>query len=169
MKRRDDQGNSLNRMMPGMLLVIRHAHAGDKRDWDGPDGLRPLSPTGRAQADGLVVRLADFLIQRIVSSPTVRCQQTVRALARERRLSVEWSAALRVQSLPTEVLGLVHDLTLRDAALCTHGEVIDRQFGNWLGTAWSPTILRGGPRGRPGYCNDWPAGWCGPATSRRFR
>jgi len=26
------------------------------------------------------------------------------------------------------VLGLVHDPTLRDAALCTHGEVIDRLF-----------------------------------------
>jgi phosphohistidine phosphatase SixA len=120
-------------MMPSMLLVIRHAHAGDKRDWDGPDGLRPLSPTGRAQADGLVVRLADFLIQRIVSSPTVRCQQTVRALARERRLSVEWSAALRVRSQPTEVLGLVHDPTLRDAAVCTHGEVIDRLFAELAG------------------------------------
>jgi phosphohistidine phosphatase SixA len=32
-----------------MLLVVRHADAGDKRTWSGPDALRPLSPTGHRQ------------------------------------------------------------------------------------------------------------------------
>jgi phosphohistidine phosphatase SixA len=32
-----------------MLLVVRHADAGDKRTWKGPDSLRPLSPTGHRQ------------------------------------------------------------------------------------------------------------------------
>ena len=27
-----------------MLLVVRHADAGDKGSWDGPDVGRPLSP-----------------------------------------------------------------------------------------------------------------------------
>jgi hypothetical protein len=35
-----------------MLLVVRHADAGDKARWNGPDGLRPLSPVGRLQAEG---------------------------------------------------------------------------------------------------------------------
>lgn len=39
-----------------MLLVVRHADAGDKRTSRGPDELRPLSPTGHRQAEGLVVR-----------------------------------------------------------------------------------------------------------------
>ena len=43
-----------------MLLVVRHADAGTKASWDGPDRLRPLSPVGRLQAEGLVVRLEDF-------------------------------------------------------------------------------------------------------------
>jgi hypothetical protein len=30
-----------------MLLVVRHADAGHKASWDGPDMLRPLSPLGR--------------------------------------------------------------------------------------------------------------------------
>ena len=29
-----------------MLLVVRHADAGNKATWEGPDHLRPLSPSG---------------------------------------------------------------------------------------------------------------------------
>jgi phosphohistidine phosphatase SixA len=55
-----------------MLLVVRHADAGDKRSWTGPDRLRPLSPTGCRQAEGLLIRLEDYPIDRILSSPTLR-------------------------------------------------------------------------------------------------
>ena len=40
-----------------MLLLVRHAHAGDKGHWQGPDTLRPLSGAGQAEAAGLVARL----------------------------------------------------------------------------------------------------------------
>jgi broad specificity phosphatase PhoE len=43
-----------------MLLLVRHANAGDKSRWQGPDSLRPLSSAGQAQAAGLVVRLEDY-------------------------------------------------------------------------------------------------------------
>jgi phosphohistidine phosphatase SixA len=52
-----------------MLLVVRHADAGDKRTWKGPDSLRPLSPTGHHQAEGLIVRLEDYPVERILCSP----------------------------------------------------------------------------------------------------
>ena len=48
-----------------MLLLVRHADAGVKGSWDGPDALRPLSPMGRRQAEGLVVRLEDYPVDRI--------------------------------------------------------------------------------------------------------
>ena len=47
-----------------MLLLVRHADAGEKGGWDGPDALRPLSPMGRRQAEGLVVRLEDYPVDR---------------------------------------------------------------------------------------------------------
>ncbi len=75
----------------GILLLVRHADAGDKRRWDAPDLLRPLSPTGWSQATGLVERLQDYPIERIMSSPAVRCQQTVQPLARDRYLPIESS------------------------------------------------------------------------------
>ena len=72
-----------------MLLLVRHAHAGDRYRWEGPDSVRPLSAAGQAEAAGLLIRLEDYPLERILSSPTVRCQQTVQPLARDRYLGVE--------------------------------------------------------------------------------
>jgi 8-oxo-dGTP diphosphatase len=107
-----------------MMLVVRHADAGDKRSWTGPDSLRPLSPTGRRQAEGLVVRLEDYPVDRILSSPTLRCQQTLQPLARERFLDVEPLAALGVDAGPDQLRALLWDRGLGNAVLCTHGELI---------------------------------------------
>ena len=109
-----------------MLLVVRHADAGDKGSWDGPDVGRPLSPEGRRQAEGLVVRLEDYPVDRILCSPTVRCRQTVQPLASDRLLGIEGVAALGVDAAPAEVLALFWDRRLRNAVLCTHGETIGR-------------------------------------------
>jgi 8-oxo-dGTP diphosphatase len=109
-----------------MLLVVRHADAGDQRSWKGPDSLRPLSPAGCQQAEGLVFRLEDYPVDRILSSPTLRCQQTMQPLARDRYLKIEPLAALGVDAEPTQVRALFWDRTLRNAVLCTHGEMIGR-------------------------------------------
>jgi broad specificity phosphatase PhoE len=107
-----------------MLLVVRHADAGDKRSWRGPDRLRPLSPTGRRQAEGLVVCLEDYPVDRILSSPTLRSQQTVQPLAADRFLKVEPLAALGVDTGPTQLRAVFWDRGLGNVVLCTHGEVI---------------------------------------------
>ena len=107
-----------------MLLVVRHADAGDKGSWDGPDVHRPLSPSGRRQAEGLVVRLEDYPVDRIPCSPTVRCHQTVQPLASDRLLRIERVAALGVDAGPAEVLALLWDGRLQNAVLCTDGETI---------------------------------------------
>jgi 8-oxo-(d)GTP phosphatase len=109
-----------------MLLVVRHADAGDKGSWDGPDVGRPLSPAGCRQAEGLVVRLEDYPVDRILCSPTVRRHQTVQPLASNRLLEIEAVAALGVDAGPAEVLALFWDRRLRNAVLCTHGETIRR-------------------------------------------
>ena len=111
-----------------MLLVVRHADAGDKRSWTSPDSLRPLSPTGRRQAEGLVVRLEDYPIDRILCSPTLRCQQTVQPLARDRSLEVKPLATLGLDAGPSHLRALFWDRALHNAVLCTHGETISRLF-----------------------------------------
>jgi 8-oxo-dGTP diphosphatase len=109
-----------------MLMVVRHADAGDKHAWDGPDLLRPLSALGRHQAEGLVYRLGDYPVERILSSPTLRCQQTVAPLAHDRLLRVEPLAALGAEASAAEVLEVFWDRALHHVVLCTHGETIGR-------------------------------------------
>jgi broad specificity phosphatase PhoE len=107
-----------------MLLLVRHAHAGDKHRWQGPDSMRPLSAAGQAEAAGLLVRLEDYPIGRVLSSPTVRCQQTVQPLALDRHLGIEPLPALGVAADLVVVLALLGHLQAQDAVVCTHGEVI---------------------------------------------
>jgi phosphohistidine phosphatase SixA len=60
-----------------------------------------------------VVRLEDFPIERILTSPTLRCQQTVEPLARDRRLRIESEVALGVDADPARVLALLEDPRLQ--------------------------------------------------------
>jgi phosphohistidine phosphatase SixA len=114
-----DRGSRLD-----MLLVVRHADAGDKRSWTGLDALRPLSSSGRRQAEGLVVRLEDFPVERILCSPTVRCHETVQPLANDRFLEIEHVTTLGVEATPAQLLAFLAAEELGNAVLCTHGELI---------------------------------------------
>ena len=111
-----------------MLIVVRHAEAGSKGSWGGPDLHRPLSPEGHDQAEGLVVRLDDYPAERILSSPAVRCLQTVEPLARDRLLQIEEVAALGVDADAALVASRFVHGEAGNAVLCTHGELIGRLF-----------------------------------------
>lgn len=63
------------------LLLVRHAKAGKRDEWDGPDDLRPLTEPGWAQAKAIRTLLPLFGADRVHSAPQVRCVQTVQALA----------------------------------------------------------------------------------------
>ncbi len=65
----------------GMVLLVRHASAGSRTDWDGDDRARPLDQRGFAQAEELVRLLSRFEVQEIVSADYLRCVQTVTPLA----------------------------------------------------------------------------------------
>jgi 8-oxo-dGTP diphosphatase len=112
----------------GMLILARHGEAGRKGGWGGPDLQRPLTPEGLDQAEGLVVRLDDYPVDRILSSPAVRCLQTVEPLARDRLLQVEEVAALGVDADAALVASRFVHGEASNAVLCTHGELIGRLF-----------------------------------------
>jgi len=85
--------------------------------------------TGHAEAAGLLVRLEDYPIGRILSNPTVRCQQTVQPLALDRHLGIEPLPALSVAADLVVVLALLGGFQAQDAVVCTHGEVIGQVLG----------------------------------------
>jgi phosphohistidine phosphatase SixA len=102
------------------MLLLRHASAGDRLAWAGPDAARPLDGRGRRQADALVEQFADYTIARIVASPAARCVQTVEPLARARGLTVETDDALSVERQSGEGAALVRALA-GDVVVCAHG------------------------------------------------
>lgn len=105
------------------VLLVRHAHAGSRKEWLGPDEDRPLSAKGARQAEGLVAVVATYAPQRIISSPFRRCVATVEPLAADLGLRVEHSVAL-AEGASGEAVALVRSLADDKVALCTHGDVI---------------------------------------------
>jgi 8-oxo-dGTP diphosphatase len=70
------------------LLLVRHASAGSRADFDGPDELRPLDGKGRRQARRLAEVLPAFGPVRLLSADRVRCRQTLAPLAERLGLDV---------------------------------------------------------------------------------
>jgi phosphohistidine phosphatase len=60
------------------VTIIRHADAGDPKQWTGDDDARPLSPLGQQQAKALgdALKRQGIVFQSVVSSTLVRARQT---------------------------------------------------------------------------------------------
>ena len=110
------------------VLLVRHAKAGDRDNWDGPGDLRPVTPKGETQAEGLVAALAGFDVTRVLSSPYLRCSQTVAPLAAAHGLAVEPCDDL-AEGQARAGLALVRSLLagagVGSTVLCTHGDVVE--------------------------------------------
>ena len=111
-----------------MVYLVRHAHAGTKAKWEGPDLARPLSAQGHKEALGLIERLSSHPTGRVLSSPAERCLQTVQPLAAQLGRPVEPNEALGVDGSGAAVVELLADPALEGAVLCTHGEIIGQVF-----------------------------------------
>ena len=92
---------------------------------DGARQLRPLTKPGRRQADALVELLAEQPFSRLVSSPYVRCVQTLEPLAEARDLPLEPRQLLAEGAPVDDALELMLSIAGDGpAALCTHGDVM---------------------------------------------
>jgi 8-oxo-(d)GTP phosphatase len=79
------------------LILARHASAGSKDAWPGEDLLRPLDAEGALDAEALADLLACFAPRaRVISSPALRCTQSVAPYAARFGGSVEVMAVLAV-------------------------------------------------------------------------
>ncbi len=65
------------------LIVLRHAKAESRDDWNDDDLARPLTESGAARASALVPLLRAYGVRRVVTSPAVRCAQTVEPFAHD--------------------------------------------------------------------------------------
>jgi 8-oxo-dGTP diphosphatase len=108
------------------VILLRHASAGDRDTWQGDDRLRPLDERGRAQALALRDVLQAHGVQHVLSSPYVRCTQTVAPLG----LEIVPDERLAEGAPLEETLELLRGLD--NAVACTHGDVIENVLGRSL-------------------------------------
>lgn len=127
------------------LLLVRHATAGRRRGWKGDDRLRPLDSRGHRQAEGLVEQLLPLGPERVLSSPYLRCTQTVQPLAHALGVPVEESEDLAEGAGRERAPALLRRLDGTTAVLCTHGDVIEDLLGNdsKKGSTWAVAVEGG--------------------------
>jgi 8-oxo-dGTP diphosphatase len=107
------------------IYLLRHARAGRRSAWKGDDELRPLSKVGRRQAATLLDVLADADVEQIVSSPYVRCVQSVALLADARKVPVDVADELREGAPLEDALRLFEKVSGHSTVLCTHGDIVE--------------------------------------------
>lgn len=106
------------------IHLLRHAKAGNRRDFGGPDDLRPLTKAGRRQAAAIAENLASKPVERVISSDYVRCRETVVPLAHGRKLQIDLDDALLEGSTWPSIEALLGKIGDTDTVLCTHGDVV---------------------------------------------
>ena len=105
------------------VVLLRHASAGDRDEWQGDDRLRPLDKKGRRQAEALSRILLARGVTRALSSPYVRCTQTVAPLG----LDIEADDRLAEGADPDDTRSLLREAD--GAVACTHGDIIETMIG----------------------------------------
>lgn len=105
------------------IYLIRHAKAGKKSQFDGPDVQRPLDEAGWLQAKALATRIASYNPTCLLSSPYLRCMQTLQDLGAQTDLPVRSEARLAEDSDIGAFIGLL-DAVADGAVLCSHGDMI---------------------------------------------
>ncbi|GIG29867.1 NUDIX hydrolase [Cellulomonas marina] len=117
------------RLATHAVVVARHGRARKRASWDGTEGDRPLTDSGRRQARALVPLLAAYGTERVVTSEWDRCWSTVTPYARAAHVPVVVEPVLTEsahESSPARVAGLVQGLLAEPvpAVLCTHRPVL---------------------------------------------
>jgi 8-oxo-dGTP diphosphatase len=111
------------------LVMVRHARSRSRSTWPNADPLRPLNPRGRTRAKALIPVLAAYGVTRVVTSPSVRCLDTVLpyAVAAGRRARLK--AGLSEEGFAEQPDRAPYHLTRllergNAAVVCTHGPVL---------------------------------------------
>jgi 8-oxo-(d)GTP phosphatase len=133
-----------------LVILVRHGRAGDRDKWSGDDRLRPLDKKGRRQADAIVAPVAGYAVTRLVSSPYVRCVQTLEPLAAHLEMAVDKDPAMAEGVPGEEALRFIGRLGPGPVVLSTHGDVVEALVGEGQpkkkGSTWLLTRRDGGVR-----------------------
>lgn len=120
--------------LPVPVIVLRHAHAKNRSKWTEADELRPLATRGHQEAGRLASILAAYLPERIVSSDSVRCRQTVQPFAAAADIAIDEDHRLSEDTAPRKVRRAVNEAvdaavrSRRGVVFCSHRPTLPEVF-----------------------------------------
>jgi 8-oxo-dGTP diphosphatase len=131
------------------VIVVRHAHAGRRGAWPGPDATRPLDASGLAEAQALAPLFACYGPDRLASASPVRCVTTLSPLASTLDVPVAIDVGLDETTAPEVTARRLRAYAAQGgvSVLCSQGGVITAALAQVLdrpestlatpkGTAW---------------------------------
>ncbi|MEV4492794.1 NUDIX hydrolase [Micromonospora coxensis] len=144
--------------------LVRHAHAGRRATWSGPDDGRPLDAEGEAQAEALAPLLALVRPTRLLSASARRCVQTLAPTA-------------ALLDLPIEVCGDLDEprpgQQREECALAAAGRLVElAAAGGSVGVCSQGKVIPGALERLTGRADDWSTpkggGWLLAFTADRL-
>jgi 8-oxo-dGTP diphosphatase len=120
------------------LVLLRHAKAVKREDWDGDDGDRPLANLGQIQAKRLLSMYLPYGIEVIHSSDAVRCIETIEPLVRSLDMHPIFSTDLSEHKFAKDkeaALDYAQDLMNRgeSAIICSHNPILPKVLQKLIG------------------------------------
>ncbi|GAA1680379.1 NUDIX domain-containing protein [Microbacterium lacus] len=111
------------------LIVLRHAKALPREEWDAADAARPLTGRGKKQANAIVGPLLAFGARKIISSPATRCVKTVAPISAALGRKIEKTALISQDAWEegtSDARTIVGQRVRarKPVVLCSHGPVL---------------------------------------------
>ena len=105
------------------LYIVRHAKAGKRSEWDVPDELRPLSDKGWEQSQAIAEKLIELKPSALISSPAVRCMQTLEPLSKATKIEIFADKRLFEHGDVAKMIELLEDAK-DSTVISSHGDMI---------------------------------------------
>lgn len=125
------------------VVLVRHATAGSRKAWAGPDAQRPLDAAGRERAVALADLLACFAPVRVVSATPERCVQTVAPLATALGLPVDVDKTFDEAADPRRAADALSTPAEGPIVVCSQGGLIGPILARYTGEAKPPPTEKG--------------------------
>ena len=120
------------------LVLLRHAKAVKRGDWDGDDGDRPLDNFGQVQAKRLLQNFLPYAIAEIYSSDAIRCLETVTSMAQVLNVQITISPELSEYRFATHPESAFEYAQLllhsnQPAVICSHNPILPKLLKKLIG------------------------------------
>jgi phosphohistidine phosphatase SixA/8-oxo-dGTP pyrophosphatase MutT (NUDIX family) len=120
------------------LVLLRHAKAVKREDWDGDDGDRPLAHLGQLQAKRMLTNYLPYAIDHVHSSDAMRCIETIEPMTHSLSMHPIFSSDLseyRFSKDKEAALDYAQDLmdSGKRTIICSHNPILPKLLKKLIG------------------------------------